>query len=87
MRWANFAVNCLYLTWLGRIAFGPPVLHADPEWMTSRGWSAEAIEGYEELFTGLGGVIGINLKLAFGVACVFLAFSLFKLLRRMVTGH
>lgn len=87
LRWANFAVNCLYLTWLGRIAFGPSVLQADPEWMASRGWSAEAIERYEELFTGLGGVIDLNLKLGFGIACVLLTFSLFKVLRRMVTGH
>ena len=86
LRWANFAVNCLYLSWLGRIAFGPPVLQADAEWMASRGWSPDAIEGYEELFTRLGGVVEFNLKLGFAVASVFLAYSFFKLLRRMVTG-
>lgn len=86
LRWANFGVNGLYLTWLGRIAFGPSVLQPNTEWMTSRGWTAEAIEGYEELFTGLGGVIEINLKLGFGVACFFLAYALFKLLRRTFFG-
>ena len=86
LRWANFGVNCLYLTWLGRIAFGPSVLQPNTDWMNSRGWSAEAIEGYEELFTGLGGVIDINLKLGFGVACFFLAYALFKLLRRTFFG-
>jgi hypothetical protein len=86
LRWANFAVNCLYLTWLGRIAFGPSILEIDPAWMASHGWSAEAIEGYEELFSGLSGVLNLNLKLGFAVACVFLAYSLLKLLRRMFTG-
>jgi hypothetical protein len=86
LRWASFAVNCLYLTWLGRIAFGPSILEVDPAWMASHGWSAEAIEGYEELFSGLSGVLSLNFKLGFAVACVFLAFSFFKLLRRMFTG-
>lgn len=82
LRWASFAVNCLYLTWLGRIAFGPPILGVDPAWMASHGWSAEAISGYEELFPGLSRVLDFNLKLGFGVACVFLTYSFFKLLRR-----
>lgn len=86
LRWANFAVNCLYLTWLGRIAFGPSIFSVDPAWMAANGWSPEAVASYDELFSGLSGVLGLNLKLGFGVAGVFLAYSLFKLLRRMFTG-
>jgi hypothetical protein len=83
LRWANFAVNCLYLIWFGRIAFGPSILEVDPAWMASHGWSAEAIAGYEELFSGLSAVLDFNLKLGFAVACVCLAYSCFKLLRRL----
>ena len=54
--------------------------------MAANGWSPEAVANYDELFAGLSRVLGLNLKLGFGVAGVFLAYSFFKLLRRMFTG-
>lgn len=86
LRWATFAVNCLYVTWLGYLAFDPAILDIDPAWMASHGWSEEAIANYEELFERLSGIVKLNLKLGFIAACVGLAYSLFKILRRMLTG-
>jgi len=84
LRWAKFGVNVCYLVWLGRLVFGPSILEVDPQWMIDHGWSAEKATEYEELTSGLlSRIIAINLKLAFLAACMGLAYSLFKLVRRM----
>jgi len=84
LRWANIAVNSLYVFWLWRLVSGPSILGVDPQSMIDTGWSTEAAAKYEEFTTGpLARVVAINLKLGFVAACGGLAYSLFKVIRRM----
>jgi len=84
LRWANFAVNSLYVAWLGLLTTRPPLIAADPAWMVQNGWSMEAAAKYQEFIASDFGLwIDHNMTFAFWAACIGLAFSLFKLLRRM----
>ena len=87
LRWANFAINSLYVVWLWRIAFGPSILAVDPAWMVSHGWSAEAAADYYELVTDtLAGFVDFGVRLGFYVAAAALAYQFVKLLRRVFVG-
>lgn len=84
LRIANFAVNCLYLVWLGYLVSRPPLIAADPEWMVRNGWSADAAAEYQEFIASNFALwIDRNVSFVFWAACLGLAYSLFKLVRRM----
>ena len=84
LRWANFAVNCLYVVWLGYLARHPPLIAADPQWMVQNGWSAEAAAEYQDFIAShFARWIDSNMNLVFFAACLGLMYSLFKILRRM----
>jgi hypothetical protein len=85
LRWANFAVNCLYVVWLGYLTANPPLIAADPEWMVRNGWSTDAAAEYQEFITSnIAHWIDRNMSFVFWAACIGLAYSLFKLFRRML---
>jgi hypothetical protein len=86
LRWANVAVNALYVVWLGRLAWNPPLIAADPQWMIDHGWSAEAAHQYQEFIAGsFARHANVNLKLVFAIACLGLAYTLVKLVYRFAT--
>jgi len=84
LRIANFAVNCLYVVWLQYLVSHPPLIAANPEWMVRNGWSADAAAEYQE-FIASNFALWINRNVTFVLwaACLGLAYSLFKLVRRM----
>jgi hypothetical protein len=86
LRWANLSVNALYVVWLGRLAWNPPLIAVDPQWMIDHGWSAETAHQYQEFIAGsFARHANVNLKLAFAIACLALAYSLVKLVYRFAT--
>lgn len=88
LRWANFGVNCLYVYWLSRLAAGPVILAADPEWMMQNGWSAKNAAEYQEFISStLSGIVDRILKIGFLAACIGLGFSFFKVVRRTIGGR
>jgi hypothetical protein len=85
---ANFGVNCLYVYWLSRLAAGPVILAADPEWMMQNGWSAKNAAEYQEFISStLSGIVDRILKIGFLAACIGLGFSFFKVVRRTIGGR
>ncbi len=87
LRWANFGVNCLYVAFLGLLVANPPLLSVDPQWMVENGWTAEAAAEYQEFVSGnFQRIADINLKFLLAIACLGLAYSLIKLLRRTIVG-
>ena len=83
LRIANFAVNCLYVVWLGLLTSQPPLIAADSAWMVQNGWSPAAAAEYEQFIaSSFARHIERNLELGLWVACIALAYSLFKLIRR-----
>jgi len=85
LRIANFTVNCLYVVWLRYLVSQPPLIAADPEWMVQNGWSAEAAAKYQEFIASHFALwIDRNVSIVFWAACLGLAYSLFKLVRRMI---
>lgn len=87
LRWANFAVNCLYVVWLGFLVSSPPLISADPEWLVHNGWSAEAATKYQEfIHSNFATWIDRNMTFAFWAACIALGYSFFKLIRRLFSN-
>ena len=88
LRWANFLVHGLYVVWLGLLVLNPPLIAADPDWMVRNGWSVAAAQEYSDFIaSSFARHINLNLKLGFWAACAGLTYSLFKLIRRQLTGR